>query len=389
MRRAWAKLFLTATVLFGGCLDPYSPPVSDTEVDILVVDGFLDTHEGIANVSLSKAVPLSSTSESAAEPGATVTLLDDDGSAFPLQEVSVGQYRVTGVPVKPTAKYRVHIRTQFGNEYQSDLMGIFQTPPIDSVTWIADEEELTIRINTHDASDKTKYFRWTFEETWAYHAAVLSQYKVIGKQYVDRTPEEMIFYCWNTQPSTNIVIGTTTRLSENLISQTPVAYVPKGSQKLSMKYSIQVTQRGLGEEEYTYLDQLRKTTESIGGLFDPQPSQVPGNISRLDPSSPLAIGYFGVGNTVKQRIFIAAAELPRSFQVGYPVPGCYPPDTVCLIPTAAIKNCTLMAQDLTEATTLGGAIYANRTLVGITLTSPRCADCRTMGGVLTKPDFWQ
>jgi hypothetical protein len=389
MRGTWAKLFLTAMVLSGGCLDPYAPPVSDNDVDILVVDGFLDAKEGIATVSLSKAVALSSSSEPESEPNATVTLLDEDGSMTPLQEITTGHFRATDVPVKTATKYRIHIRTQFGREYQSDLMGIYETPPIDSVTWIADDDDLTIRVNTHDFSDQAKYFRWTFEETWAYHAAVLSQYKVVGTQYVDRTPEEMIFYCWNTQPSTNILIGSTTRLSENIVSQMPIAFIPKGSQKLSMKYSILVSQRALSEEEYTFLDQLRKTTESIGGLFDPQPSQVPGNISRLDPSSPLAVGYFGVGSTVKQRIFIAALDLPRSFQGGYPTAGCYPPDTVCLRSTPAIRNCTLGPNDLNEATMLGSAVYSGRDLVGITLTSPSCADCRLSGGVLSKPDFWQ
>lgn len=388
MRGTWSKLFLIVIVFMGGCLDPYAPPVSDTDVNILVVDGFLDTREGSATVTLSKAVPISSTTGSTGEPNATVTLLDDSGSSFPLSDEGSGHYRVTGVPVKPDAKYRIHIRTQFGSEYQSDLMGIYQTPPIDSVTWTTDDDQVIIRVNAHDPSNNTKYFRWTYNETWAYHAAVLSQYKVVGRQYVDRQFNEMIFYCWNTQPSTNIIIGSTQRLSENIISQAPVAYIPKHSQKLSMKYSILVTQRGLGEEEYTYLDQLRKTTESVGGLFDPQPSQVPGNISRLDPSSPLAIGFFGVGNTVKQRIFISTTDLPRSFQGEYPLAGCYPPDTMCVISSSAIKNCTLTAQDLTDATMLGSAIYSGISLVGITLTTPNCADCRLQGGVLTKPDFW-
>jgi hypothetical protein len=388
MRRKWSRLFLSAMVLLGGCLDPYAPPVSDAEVDILVVDGFLDSREGSATVSLSKAVPLSSDGESTAESNATITLFDDDGASFPLHEDSLGHYSVTEVSVKTDAKYRIHIRTQFGNEYQSDLMSIYETPPIDSVTWITDDEHLTIRVNTHDFSEKTKYFRWTFSETWAYHAAVLSQYKVVGNQYVDRLPNEMIFYCWNTAPSTNIVIGSTQRLSENIISQAPVAYVPKHSQKLSMQYSILVTQRGLSEEEYTYLNQLRKTTESVGGLFDPQPSQVPGNISRLDPSSPLAIGYFGVGHTVKQRIFITAAELPQSYHGDFPRLGCYPPDTMCVAPSAIIKSCNFTVRDLTESTMLGSAIYSGISLVGITTTSRSCADCRSQGGVLKKPDFW-
>ncbi|MEJ1240702.1 DUF4249 domain-containing protein [Chryseolinea sp. T2] len=387
MRGEWSKLLLFVSLVCGGCLDPYSPPVSETDVDILVVDGFFDTNGGIATVVLSKAIPLSSTEEADAETDATVTLLDDAGSNYQLHEDSAGHYSVTGVPVHTDAQYRIHIRTQAGNEYQSSLMGVYPTPPIDSVGWITDDDELTIRVNTHDFSNKTKYFRWTYEETWAYHAAVLSQYKVVGRNWVDRQPDEMIFYCWNSQPSTNIIIGSTVRLSENIISQAPLAYIKKGSQKLGMKYSILVSQRGLSEEEYTYLEQLKKTTESVGGLFDPQPSQVPGNIQRLDPSTPLAVGFFGVGNTVKQRIFISISDLPDEWQFSVPQGGCYPPDTVCAAP-GSLKICTMTFADLNEGVMLGSAIYKGISLVGITLTSPSCADCRTQGGVLTKPDFW-
>lgn len=387
MRGVWTKLLIAASVISGGCLDPYSPPVEETDVDILVVDGFLDTKEGEAIVSLSRAVPLSSTTESEPEPNATITLYDDNGSSFPLQEEHPGTHRVTGVPIDATAKYRIHIRTQSGSEYQSALMEIYDTPPIDSVTWVTNKDQLTVRVNTHDFTNKTKYFRWTYEETWAYHAAVLSQYKVVGTEYVDRRPEDMIFYCWKSEPSTEIIIGSTERLSENIISQAPINYLSKGSQELSMKYSILVTQRGIGEDEYTYLYQLRKTTENVGGLFDPQPSQVPGNIQRLDKSSPLAIGFFGVGSTVKQRFFINVSDLPTDFQFSYPMAGCNPPDTVCIFPTN-VKMCTLTENDLNEATMLGSAIYSGISLVGITLTTPKCADCRLDGGVLVKPDFW-
>lgn len=389
MRGRWSKWLLILAMPLAGCLDTYDPPVGEEDVNILAVDGFLDTSEGVATVTLTRAVSLASSAKPPAETNAQVTLLDNQGTAYPLQEADAGQYSVTGVTVDSEAQYRIHIRTQSGNEYQSDLMGIYPTPPIDSVTWVTDDENLTIRVNTHDFSNRTKNFRWTFEETWNYHAAVLSQFKVVDGQYFAREANEMMFYCWNTQPSTSIVIGSSNRLSENIISQAPVQHIPKGSVKLSMKYSIQVIQRGISDEEYNYLEQLKKTTESVGGLFDPQPSQVPGNIRRMDSASPLAIGFFGVGNTVRERIFIAYTDLPRYFQLINPIPGCSPPDTVCIGGGGSIKICTLNARDLTEAHILGEAIYSGISLIGITLTTARCADCRTAGGVLEKPPFWQ
>jgi hypothetical protein len=390
--RKWSTLVFVLIASLGGCLDPYAPPVNTDDVNILVVDGFLDTSDGSATVTLSRAVSLSSDESPPQEGNAQLTLLDDDGASYNFHEETVGRYSVSGVSINNESKYRIHIVTQDGNEYQSDLMSVHDTPPIDSITWTTDDDNLAIRVNTHDFTDKTKYFQWTYEETWNYHAAVLSQYKVVNRKYRDREPSEMVFYCWKTVPSRNIVIGTTERLSQNIISQAPVQYIPKGSQKLTMKYSILVKQRGLSPEEYNYLDQLKKTTESIGGLFDPQPSQVPGNIHRINPNSPLAIGFFGAGNIVKERIFISYIDLPNDFQVFYPSEGCNPPDTMCFsapAPGGPIKYCQLLVSDITDGTVLGTAIYKGPSMIGITLSSERCADCRYEGGVVTEPDFWQ
>lgn len=374
-------LMLLATVT--GCLDPYSPPIAPSDVNILVVDGSLDTSEGEAFVKLTQGVALSLPDSFPPIEHATVAIIDGLGNFYPLTESSPGTYQAADIPIHSDAEYRLRVVTQEDHEYYSDVVSVRTTPPIDSVTWVTDDEKLTIRVNAHDDTGQTKYYRWTLEETWNYHAAVVSQYKVVGKSIVFRKPEEIYFYCWRTQPSSNIIIGSTVRLREDIISQVPVQYIPAGSQKFQMLYSILVRQRAISKEEYEYLDQLKKTTESIGGLFDPQPGQVTGNISRANPESPLAVGYFGAGNTVSKRVFIKPETLPRPFREIYPRAGCNPPDTVCVTPGTYV--CSITVNDLTEAHILGQSIDDD---AAYTLTNLPCSDCRYQGGVLAKPDFW-
>lgn len=387
MERGFNWYLSVLALVFSGCLEPYAPPVSGEDVDVLVVDGFLDASTGEATITLSRAVPLTASDNFPMELGALVSVTDDTGGTYPLSLTGEGIYRASGIVIDPNKQYRVQITTQTGDEYVSDLTNPIHTPPIDSVTWITDDEKLTIRVNAHDNTNQTRYFRWTFEETWSYHADVLSLYKVVDKTPEPRMPDEMIYYCWRTQPSTNIVIGSTAKLRENVISQIPVNFISKGSKKVSMKYSIQVTQRSISEEEYLYLEQLKRTTESIGGLFDPQPSQVIGNIHRVSSSSPMVVGYFGVGNTVRERIFIGIDELPLSFIDIPRTPGCYPPDTVC-VNVPSNMQCALAVRDLTSSHMLGYPISQGISIVGYTLTSAKCADCRYEGGETVKPDFW-
>jgi hypothetical protein len=382
MRKRITWLFWMAVVT-AGCLDPYFAATTPADANILVIDGFLDTSNGTATLDLSRGVSLSLPDSFPSVSGAFVSVEDALGNVHPMTEGAAGNYRATGIPIYKDAQYRLHIVTPENDEYYSTVVTPQTTPPIDSVTWVTDEDKLTIRVNAHDNTNQAKYYRWSFEETWNYHAATVSQYKVVGNSIVARQPNEITFYCWRTQPSTNIIIGSTARLSQNIISQVSIQHVPAGSQKFQIKYSILVKQRSVSEDEYNYLEQLKKTTESIGGLFDPQPGQVTGNVHRTRSDSPIAVGYFGAGNTVQDRIFISTAILPRQFREIYPRPGCYPPDTVCV--TLGAYQCILTAQDLTESHILGHSIDDD---AAFTLTTSPCSDCRYDGGVLTKPDFW-
>jgi hypothetical protein len=372
-------------LLFGmvGCLDPYSPPIKTSDVNILVVDGLLDTSEGTANVTLGRGVSLGLPDSFPRVQNAFVAIEDSRGNVYPLTEGDSGRYRASNIPVLADAQYRLNVLTQENDLYHSEFVTPLDTPPIDSVTWITDDDVLTIRVNAHDPTKVIKHFRWSFDETWNYHAATISQYKVVGHSIVAREPQELTFYCWRTQSSSSILIGSTDRLRESIISQTPIQHIRAGSQKFQILYSILVRQMAISPEEYAYLDQLKKTTESIGGLFDPQPGQVTGNVTRVNANSPVAVGYFGASHSVSSRIFIPSTKLPRQFLEIWPLAGCLQPDTVCVTPRAYL--CVVDAKDLTEGYTLGLELDDG---AGYTLTTAPCSDCRLAGGVLKKPDFW-
>jgi hypothetical protein len=205
---------------------------------------------------------------------------------------------------------------------------------------------------------------------------------------VYRNANELMHTCWKTVISTKISIASTVRLAEDVVYNYPLIYLPSGSQKMQIMYSVLVRQRAISKEEYNFMDQLEKTTESVGGLFDPQPSQVPGNIHNLsDPTSPV-LGYFSAGDATEKRFFLSFSELPDHLQV-FPRPSGCRPDTICVfqtIPRAYI--CGLDLVDLDGSEIIGSALYTGPTVTGYTKTTVQCADCRSQGGTLTKPAFW-
>src|SRR5688572_4056622 len=85
-------------VLMASCVEPYNPPESnDQNIDILVVDGFIDATAGTATVVLTKALPLNSEVRRIGVNGAVVKVISEDGAIFQLPELPASGEENTGI----------------------------------------------------------------------------------------------------------------------------------------------------------------------------------------------------------------------------------------------------------------------------------------------------
>ncbi|MBG8554295.1 DUF4249 domain-containing protein [Hymenobacter guriensis] len=362
-------------LLLGSCVDKFEPEVLDTPQNYLVVDGFI-------NLSGPTTIRLSRTKNEADAPvpveaAATVTVLDDAGAAYPLPEQQPGTYQSAPLNLSSDHRYRLRIRTASGKEYESDLVAARQTPPIDKVSWELNNRGVQIYVSTHDEANATRYYRWRYEETWLFHSAYQS-----GVEYVDGTMQqrqEGIYYCWGSENSTAIQLGSTSRLSQDVLTDAPLRLLESNSLKLGIKYSILVKQYALTAEEFAYWEKLKKNTESLGGLFDPQPTQLTGNVHNLADTAEPVIGYVGAATVTEKRLFIDRTELGSilRFKTGYE--DCGNPDTVLLADVPAyFSRPNLLPIE---------GVYVARTLIGYTGNPAVCVDCR-LRGTTVKPDFW-
>jgi len=358
-----------------GCYESYPPPPG-SDLAILVVDALVNSSEGSATVILSTSIPLSSSDSLASVNDAVVILMDDGNNQTSLAFDGSGHYSVTGLAIHSDANYQLIITTPDGKKYQSDFVPSIATPPIDSVTWSIERDQLNIQVNTHDDTKSSTYYRWRFTETWEYSARWQSAWKVQGDSIMPRRRDEAISQCWRTQPGFNINIYSTGYLSRDIASKFKLLSIDANSIRLSYKYSIEVQQQTLTREAYHYWDNVKKTTESLGTLFDPLPASVKGNIHCVSNSNEPVIGYFSVGSVAKERIFITSAELGQFVTFRYPYCEIKQVDPE-LITHAAKTNNILYP------------IYEETRLIGWAVASPLCSDCRVFGGgSTTKPPFW-
>ena len=377
--KLFIKLFssIALMVVAAGCLESYQPPSSNVDIGYLVVDGFMNTSKNSASVKLSRTIGLSIGKSLPDELNAIVSIESDDGDTFDLIEGDHGNYISDQVIAEEGNTYRLHITTADGKKYASKFMTLKSSPVLDNVIWKAGSEGVTVYVNAHDDTNQTHYYKWIYTETWEYTSTYISFWKMENGVPTYRKPEEYIYTCYKTARESQILIASTLRLNSDVVSDFPITKIPAGSQKLSHRYSILVEQRALDEEAYNYWQLLEKSTENLGGLFDPLPSQVTGNINNEDDLSEPVLGYFSGGNVDEQRLTIPFSELPDDLKF-YNAPQL---------------NCVV---DVLAAGTISSTIGSKMLIEGsgqpvitqYTVSSPECVDCRVMGGVTVKPDFW-
>src|SRR5690606_28393632 len=116
-----------------------------------------------------------------------------------------GNYIHPNLELDPHGQYQLRIKTSDGKEYLSDKIPVRITPEIDSLGYKQDERGVRIHVNTHDASNNTRYYKWNFVETWEYTARLNSNfiYDDTIQPYKIRTrlDSENFYTCWRSQAS--------------------------------------------------------------------------------------------------------------------------------------------------------------------------------------------
>ncbi|MFD3000588.1 DUF4249 domain-containing protein [Pontibacter toksunensis] len=375
-------------LLLFGCVEPYAPEVIEGPNNYLVVDGLINAN-GTTRVKLSRTQNISETLAPMVEAGATLLLEEEQGAQYPLTEMTAGTYVSNDLDLNLNQKYRLYIRLSSGEEYASDFVSVKQTPPIDQVGWLAQDERVNIYVSTHDSQNDTRYYRWEYDATWAYTSAFAASIRydqATGTIIPITGKDEDIYHCWRTESSTDIKLGNTVKLGQDVIHEYPIVSLPAGTEELRIRYSILVKQYALTREAYQYWETLMKNTESIGTLFDPMPAQLTGNVHRLtDPDEPV-IGYVGASSVQEKRIFISGEQLPQDWRSFYPtcqLDSLLPAENQSLAELAGVfQNGNYMPV---------GEIYPPVGLpvaIGYLAAQKGCVDCRTRG-TNVKPSFWE
>jgi hypothetical protein len=380
-----------------GCKQPYFPSVSRSNLGFLVVDGIILNGPDTTTFNLSRTQNLTdSVYVPQPETGALVTIIGSNADTYTLQEVGNGKYIIPSLNLNYNETYQLKIVTNKGKVYISDSVPVKLTPPIDSVSRTYDTTGIHFFVSTHDPLTTTGYYRWQYVETWEYHSIYYSKLVYENGTLVTRTPAQNVYYCWSSDSSTDILVGSSANLSSDVIYEQPllsdsmylllypvnhILTLPGLSQKFSVEYSLLVNQYSITADAFAYWENLKQNTEDLGSIFSPQPSsQVSGNVHCLtNPGEPV-IGYVGASTLQQKRIFINHYDLFNGATTT-PQIGC---SENTLMPATMYDS----LRYTTVYTPIDSVINIFGVFVGLLTAPPYCTDCTANGGNNVKPPYW-
>ena len=375
MARIRFILFLLLLCMTFACRDPYKPAIVSSSESYLVVEGVLNAGSGPTDIRLSRTFKLDDTAHFQTEDNAYVAVEGKDNITRQLVMNGGGIYSSPNLGLVLGQEYRLHIITTNGKEYLSEYITAKKTPVIDTVSFRQNDKGVQIYVTTHDPANDTRYYLWNFDETWEIWSYYYSKYIFENDIVRPRTPSEDVSTCWKYAHSTSIVIGSSASYQTDSIPEAPVHFIGNGDEKLAVRYSILVHQFALDKKGYEFYEMMKKNTESLGTIFDAQPSQIKGNISSVsDPLEPV-IGYITASTLEEKRIFIERADLDWRFIQ-------YCQSTRITYDLDSIRNAYITGSQIYEA------VYDGPFIVAWLFSSNPCVDCTERNGSTLRPPYW-
>jgi hypothetical protein len=274
---------------------------------------------------------------------------------------------------------------------------MYPVQPITSISYNKDQEIINNGTETENgirfyldsqSSGENQYFRWIYNECWKTNASDPKKYNYINDSTI--IPVDQIKQiCWRYFDSDNIIIKSALSGITDKIEKQPLLFIaPAKSDRLLIRYSVEIKQLSLSPQEYEFWDHMKQIDEAGGDIFEKQPFPISSNIHNLANPGEKVLGYFQVSAVDKKRIYINPGEI-KDFKL--PV---YNYDCHRLVigeddyPSGEVTFNKIYGYFEGPNYTFVEPIYnSSNELFKLVFSRPVCTDC-TINGTLAKPDFW-
>lgn len=374
------------TLLMHSCVEEFNAQLPESDTNLLVVDGNIISDSTVV-FTLSRSLSFNEEWDPNIynQVNAEVSVVGSDGSIYKGHSMGLGranEYSVTIGKLNPQEQYHLEIKWE-GDTYTSTPQQPLETEGIDlNFEQTGETEPVQIQVTTTPATDgKVSYYIWNYEEDWEIRTEFRSRAVFDPNKGEEGTiiqyNEPPYAQGWIHKTSNQLLINSTGNFQDNYLKRKTIYHIDYTDHRISQLYSTLVTQRKISKGEYEYYQCKEKYTNNMSGLFTPQPSELPTNITCSDKSKRV-IGYVGVNmNVTQQRLFIPKTEVH------------YEQDYLCQARDMDFFN----GDDYKKIYGRGYQIsyYSAIPMGPITIkwAITKCVDCRALGANPdAKPAFW-
>ena len=404
-------IFLISTIVVS-CVEEISfIEEEETFESVIVIDAAITNELKQQEVLLSRTYAFEENGPNP-ESGATITL-EGNQEVFNFTETETGLYKsdVT-FSAQQNVNYKLVVKTNNNRIYKSSPMQLTQSTEIDDLYAARDNDDygvngMSIYVDSFDPLNNSKYYRYTYEETykiiapkWVPEEVVVTDVPTCEVELRDRNEE--VQTCYNTVPSSSLNLKTTNGLSEDRVSRHLVRFINSDDFILSWRYSIKVSQYVHSFDAYNYYEILKNLSEE-GSLFSQsQAGFISSNIvSETNPKEKV-IGFFDVTSVTDKRLFFnyvdfyenenippfpVTCEPAGHDQFGQSAGVCGGLITELLTDRVVYHNGASRVRDTTFLA--DGTMIVDTITVGpFNMVLKQCGDCTAIGSNEV-PDFWE
>jgi hypothetical protein len=293
MNRTLSYVIVLSCVTLFGCIAAIDLKLDGA--DRLVVDGMITDERGPYTVKLSRTLAFDNTGLISTyfrpESGAVVTIMSDANEEVLLNEISPGVYRTDTLAIRGQVgrSYWTRVKTTDVNTYTSIPEELLPTSAITEIipklvaiprTSSSGNDVFTYRFDisivTSDAPGIDNYYRW----------------KSTGIiEYESTADNPVVHTCWVGYAPLEAKI---TLADDRLIDgSTFTQSVGTAPYERPSRFQAKVRQFSLTPHAYEFWKIILQQQEATGGIFDPPPAQVIGNIINESDPNDTPLGYFG------------------------------------------------------------------------------------------------
>ena len=296
--------------IVNSCVEEFDAATEEFE-DVIVIEATITDELKYHKIILSRTYKFEDFGASP-ESGAVIKITTSNNDTFNFSETAFGIYTSNNMfKVTPNIEYKLSIKTKDGKEYASHNTVLPNISTIDKVyaeKKINEDgvEGVALYVDSFDASNKSKYYGFEFEETYKIIAPFWTSEDLVltssgGLRVVPRSQEEQT--CYKTIESKGRLLTNTNLLEEDRITKFLLKFIPSEDISLNTRYSILVKQYVQSSESYNYLRILEEFSSSQSLFSQSQPGFLTSNIFSVSNSNEKVLGFFEVSSVSEKRIF--------------------------------------------------------------------------------------